>query len=124
MKIKILSTLFLSLYSCLYLFATEDFFAKLAIVSFELTKQKVTYDAKYYKIKYPMGDVPSDKGVCTDVVIRAYRKLDIDLQKEVHEDMKANFDLYPKIWGLKKTDTNIVLPPAWAFGILCGGYTN
>ena len=51
--------------------------------------------------------MPSDRGVCTDVVIRAYRALGIDLQKEVHEDMKKNFDVYPKIWGLTKTDTNI-----------------
>src|SRR5690606_27972681 len=62
---------------------------------------------KYFSIPYPNGDVPAGKGVCTDVVIRAYRKLGIDLQKEVHEDMKRNFQLYPKIWGLKKTDTNI-----------------
>lgn len=73
----------------------------------ELTKQQVTYDPSYYSIDYPNGDVPSGKGVCTDVVIRAYRKINIDLQKEVHEDMKANFSLYPKIWGLKSTDKNI-----------------
>lgn len=84
-----------------------DFLNKLSDVAKELTKQKVTYDPSYYKIPYPNGDVPSDKGVCTDVVIRAYRKIDIDLQKEVHEDMLVNFDKYPKIWGLKKTDTNI-----------------
>ncbi len=73
----------------------------------ELTKQKVTYDPSYFSIDYPNGDVPSDKGVCTDVIIRAYRKIGIDLQKEVHEDMKANFSTYPKIWGLKTTDKNI-----------------
>ncbi len=72
-----------------------------------LTKQNVTYDPSYFSIAYPNGDIPSDKGVCTDVVIRAYRKLGIDLQKEVHEDMKAHFSLYPKIWGLKTTDKNI-----------------
>lgn len=58
-------------------------------------------------IAYPNGDVPSDKGVCTDVVIRAYRKFGIDLQKLVHEDMKINFNKYPKNWGLKSTDRNI-----------------
>lgn len=73
----------------------------------ELTKQEVTYDPSYFPIDYPNGDIPSDKGVCTDVVIRAYRKIGVDLQKEVHEDMKANFDAYPKIWGLTTTDTNI-----------------
>jgi uncharacterized protein YijF (DUF1287 family) len=72
-----------------------------------LTKQKVVYDPGYFTIKYPNGDVPSDRGVCTDLVIRAYRKLGIDLQKEVHEDMKLNFDKYPKQWGLKHTDRNI-----------------
>jgi len=73
----------------------------------ELTKQQVTYDPSYFRIDYPNGDVPSNVGVCTDVVIRAYRKIKIDLQKEVHEDMKAHFELYPKIWGLKHTDKNI-----------------
>jgi uncharacterized protein YijF (DUF1287 family) len=79
----------------------------LSDAALELTKQNVTYDGRYFSIPYPNGDVPGDKGVCTDVVIRAYRKLDIDLQKEVHEDMKANFHLYPKNWGLSRTDTNI-----------------
>ncbi|MCX7550123.1 DUF1287 domain-containing protein [Xanthomarina sp. F2636L] len=73
----------------------------------ELTAQEVTYDPSYFSIAYPNGDVPKDKGVCTDVVIRAYRKIGIDLQKNVHEDMKANFSVYPKIWGLKTTDKNI-----------------
>lgn len=72
-----------------------------------LAQQDVTYDGSYFSIGYPNGDVPSDKGVCTDVVIRAYRTLGIDLQKEVHEDMKANFHLYPNNWGLSRTDTNI-----------------
>lgn len=72
-----------------------------------LTLQEVTYDPSYFSIPYPNGDVPADKGVCTDVVIRAYRKLGIDLQQKVHEDMKANFHLYPKNWGLKTTDKNI-----------------
>ena len=73
----------------------------------ELTKQQVTYAPSYFSINYPNVDIPSDKGVCTDVVIRAYRKIGINLQKEVHEDMKANFSSYPRIWGLKTTDKNI-----------------
>ncbi|AIM61870.1 DUF1287 domain-containing protein [Cellulophaga lytica] len=73
----------------------------------ELTKDKVTYDPSYFSIDYPNGDVPSNKGVCTDVVIRAYRKIGVDLQKNVHLDMKANFSKYPKLWGLKTTDRNI-----------------
>ncbi len=76
-----------------------------AAISF--TKQQVVYDPSYFSISYPNGDVPKGKGVCTDVVIRAYRQLGVDLQKEVHEDMKANFSVYPKIWGLNSTDKNI-----------------
>ncbi len=72
-----------------------------------LTKDNVVYDPSYFSIDYPNGDVPSNKGVCTDVIIRTYRKLGVDLQKEVHEDMKSNFHKYPKIWGLKTTDKNI-----------------
>lgn len=80
---------------------------ELSDYALELIKQKVTYDPSYFSIDYPNGDVPADKGVCTDVIIRAYRKAGIDLQKEVHEDMKVNFSSYPKIWGLKTTDKNI-----------------
>lgn len=85
----------------------KDFYEKLSDAALSITTDRVEYDGKYYQIKYPGGDVPKDKGVCTDVVIRSYRKLGIDLQKEVHEDMKANFAKYPKAWGLKTTDTNI-----------------
>lgn len=87
--------------------AQVTFYNRLAAAANELTLDKVKYDPSYFTIAYPNGDVPADKGVCTDVVIRAYRKLGIDLQVNVHEDMKANFDLYPKKWGLKKTDRNI-----------------
>ncbi len=88
-------------------FAQNTFYAQLADSAMELTKQNVTYDPNYYSIDYPNGDIPADRGVCTDVVIRAYRKLGIDLQKEVHEDMNSNFDAYPKIWGLTSPDKNI-----------------
>ncbi len=69
----------------------------------------VEYDPAYVSLKYPGGDVPQDRGVCTDVVIRAMRQLNFDLQKEVHEDMKKNFSAYPsrKNWGLKRPDKNI-----------------
>ena len=87
--------------------STASFALKLSAAALSLTKDKVEYDPAYFSIKYPNGDVPADKGVCTDVVIRAYRKLGIDLQKAVHEDMASHFSIYPKIWGLKKTDTNI-----------------
>lgn len=73
----------------------------------EQTKTHVTYDGAYTRIAYPMGDVPADRGVCTDVIIRAYRAVNIDLQVLVHEDMRAHFALYPRIWGLTKPDTNI-----------------
>ncbi len=66
-----------------------------------------SYTQKYYNITYPKGDVPKSTGACTDVVIRSFRAAGIDLQKEVHEDMKANFSKYPKKWGLTKPDTNI-----------------
>ena len=84
-----------------------DFAARLSDAALELTKDFVIYDPAYFSIPYPGGDVPANRGVCTDVVIRAYRRLGIDLQKEVHEDMKANFAKYPNLWGLTKTDTNI-----------------
>ena len=69
--------------------------------------QDVRYDPAYVVIDYPGGDVPADTGVCTDVVIRSYRALGIDLQKLVHEDMKRNFSAYPRNWGLKQADKNI-----------------
>ncbi|MGI8668808.1 MAG: DUF1287 domain-containing protein [Aridibacter sp.] len=65
------------------------------------------YTQKYYTISYPNGDVPKETGACTDVVIRSFRNAGIDLQKEVHEDMQANFSKYPKKWGLSSTDSNI-----------------
>lgn len=97
-------------YSCFTATAQErDFYNQLSDAAIDLTRSKVTYDPTYFSIPYPNGDVPANKGVCTDVVIRAYRKMNIDLQQKVHEDMKANFSKYPSLkkWGLKKTDTNI-----------------
>jgi uncharacterized protein len=94
--------LFLSL--SIFSFAQNE---KIAKAAFDLTKSKVKYTSQYYSIPYPNGDVPSDKGVCTDLVIRAYRLIGIDLQKLVHEEMKRNFVLYPTKWKMKSTDTNI-----------------
>ena len=88
-------------------FGQTNFFTQLADSALTLTKQHVRYNPSYVQIPYPNGDVPANTGVCTDVVIRAYRKLGIDLQKEVHEDMTANFDKYPKKWGLSRPDKNI-----------------
>lgn len=80
---------------------------KLSDAALELTKDHVVCDPSYFSIGYPNGDVPSGKGVCTDVVIRAYRKLGIDLQQKVHEDMKGNFSKYPQRWKLTRPDKNI-----------------
>jgi len=73
----------------------------------ERTHHHVQYDGSYRVLPYPMGDVPDDRGVCTDVVIRAYRTLKIDLQQLVHEDMLDHFSAYPQHWGLHKPDPNI-----------------
>jgi uncharacterized protein YijF (DUF1287 family) len=85
----------------------STFFQKLVIQAFNQTKIRVIYVPAYVQISYPNGDVPANTGVCTDLVIRAYRGVGIDLQKEVHEDMVKNFKDYPQLWKLKKTDTNI-----------------
>lgn len=88
-------------------YAQSSFYSALADSAATLTYDRVVYDPAYFSIPYPNGDVPKGKGVCTDVVIRAYRKMGIDLQKEIHEDMAANFSMYPKNWGLSTTDKNI-----------------
>lgn len=87
----------------------SDFSKKLSDAGLERLKHKVTYDGAYIKIPYPGGDVPESIGVCTDEIIRIYRSLGIDLQKEVHEDMQAHFNDFPNAqkWGLHSTDTNI-----------------
>ena len=85
----------------------KQFRIKLVDAAMERTSHQVVYDPAYVAIDYPNGDVPEDQGVCADVIIRIYRELGIDLQKEAHEDMTRNFDLYPKLWGLKKPDSNI-----------------
>lgn len=73
----------------------------------ERTARQEIYDGAYRKIAYPMGDVPSDRGVCTDLVVRAYRSLGIDLQVLIHEDMARNFAVYPKTWKMQQPDRNI-----------------
>jgi len=81
--------------------------AALVAAAIERTTHQVKYDSAYRSISYPLGDVPDTVGVCTDVVIRSYRALGIDLQQLVHEDMVKNFGAYPDHWGLKSTDRNI-----------------
>lgn len=75
--------------------------------------QTLSYDPSYERLAYPMGDVDMIKGICTDVVVRALRGQDIDLQRLIHEDMSANFSSYPKNWGAKKTDKNISIIAAY-----------
>jgi uncharacterized protein YijF (DUF1287 family) len=84
-----------------------DFAARLVAAAVAQTTQRVRYDGSYRRIPYPGGDVPADVGVCTDVVVRAYRVLGIDLQQRVHEDMRRSFSAYPRLWGLPRPDPNI-----------------
>lgn len=83
------------------------FAERLIAAAVERTGMDVTYDGSYRRLGYPGGDVPEDIGVCTDLVIRAYRAVGIDLQQHVHEDMKGAFDAYPTLWGLSRPDSNI-----------------
>jgi uncharacterized protein YijF (DUF1287 family) len=89
--------------------AHQEFLNKLAAAAIERTHHSVRYVSSYVRIPYPGGDVPADTGVCTDEIIRSYRALGIDLQKEVHEDMAQNFHAYPnkRRWMLEHTDSNI-----------------
>jgi uncharacterized protein YijF (DUF1287 family) len=73
----------------------------------EQTKITTGYDPAYVKIDYPGGDVPPETGVCSDVIVRAFRKAGIDLQKEVHEDMNVAWSVYPRRWGNAGPDSNI-----------------
>src|SRR5215469_1750416 len=87
----------------------SGFTHQLVAAAIERTQHIVRYDPAYVRIPYPNGDVPANTGVCTDEIIRIYRAVGIDLQKEVHEDMQANFWSYPNRarWMLFHTDTNI-----------------
>lgn len=80
---------------------------KISDAALSLIKDAVIYDGSYFVIDYPNGDVPKGKGVCTDVVIRTFRKLGIDLQKELHEDISANWEAYPHLWNRNTPDKNI-----------------
>ena len=87
----------------------DTFQQSLVKSALERTAHQVTYNGAYYRLDYPNGDVPANIGVCTDVVIRSYRAVGVDLQVLVHEDMAAHFSAYPsrRIWGLTTTDRNI-----------------
>ena len=85
----------------------QGFAHKLSKAALVRTSASVTYDPAYVSIPYPKGDVPAHTGVCSDVIIRAYRAVGIDLQELVHKDMRRAFGKYPRRWGLKRTDRNI-----------------
>jgi uncharacterized protein len=87
--------------------AHADPVAALVAAARDQVGRTLIYDPRYEKLAYPMGDVPIERGVCTDVVIRAFRGLGIDLQALVYEDMKQNFKAYPQSWGLARPDANI-----------------
>src|SRR6478672_8574311 len=82
--------------------ARQAFLHRFATAALDRTQHSVRYDPAYVRLTYPGGDVPADTGVCTDEVVRAYRAVGIDLQKEVHEDMAANFRAYPRKVGTKR----------------------
>jgi uncharacterized protein YijF (DUF1287 family) len=98
---------FLLLFLSFETFAAAESFSNLIAAARTRTTKHEIYDGSYRVISYPMGDVPNDRGVCTDLVVRAYRALGIDLQVLVHEDMRGHFAEYPQIWGLQRPDRNI-----------------
>jgi uncharacterized protein YijF (DUF1287 family) len=87
----------------------REFTRRLVAAAIERTHHAVRYESAYVHIPYPGGDVPPDTGVCTDEIIRSYRAVGVDLQKEVHEDMVRNFGAYPnkRRWMLGHPDANI-----------------
>ncbi len=85
----------------------DDWADRLVDAAIERTEHQVRYDGSYLLIDYPAGDVPDSVGVCTDLIVRAYRALGVDLQQEVHEDMIDNFSEYPDIWGQTAPDPSI-----------------
>ncbi|MES2437802.1 MAG: DUF1287 domain-containing protein [Verrucomicrobiota bacterium] len=87
--------------------SSDKFGSRLAASALAHSGETVSYDASYYKIAYPNGDVPPNKGVAADVIVRCYRAMDMDLQVMVHEDMTENFRGYPGLWGAAAPDTNI-----------------
>jgi uncharacterized protein len=87
--------------------AADEPASKLIEAARARTRVAEVYDGSYRVLAYPGGDVPADRGVCTDLVVRAYRALGIDLQVRVHEDMKLAFSVYPRLWGLRRPDRNI-----------------
>jgi len=94
-------------------FSTSEKCQSILAKAQEMATQEIDYDPAYVKIPYPGGDVPIDTGVCTDMVVRSLRTIDLDLQKLIHEDMSANFSKYPKKYGNKSADSNIDHRRVW-----------
>jgi uncharacterized protein len=90
-------------------FDRAQFTTSLVNAAVDRSKVHVRYEPAYVRIAYPGGDVPSDTGVCSDEIVRIYRRVGIDLQRNVHEDMSAHFDAYPskRMWGRSTPDSNI-----------------
>ncbi|HEX8295703.1 MAG TPA: DUF1287 domain-containing protein [Chthoniobacteraceae bacterium] len=105
MSFRALAVLFLIFLSSLKAPAEET--QKLLAAARAQIGKTLSYDPAYVKLSYPGGDVPEERGVCTDVVVRAFRGVGIDLQKEVHEDMTKSWSAYPKLWDLRRPDPNI-----------------
>jgi uncharacterized protein len=85
----------------------QDVGTRIALAAEDQVGVTTIYDPAYVRLAYPNGDVPIERGVCTDVVVRAYRAVGVDLQARVHEDMAKNFSVYPKDWGLTAPNANI-----------------
>ena len=85
----------------------QDVGTRVALAAESQVGVTTIYDAQYVRLDYPNGDVRLERGACTDVIVRAFRAVGVDLQARVHEDMLKNFSVYPKDWGLKAPDANI-----------------
>jgi uncharacterized protein YijF (DUF1287 family) len=88
-------------------FAPAELRSRIAVAAERQVGVTTIYDPSYVRLTYPGGDLPLQRGVCADVVVRAFRVVGVDLQRELHEDMRTNFRQYPQMWGLRKADRNI-----------------
>jgi uncharacterized protein len=88
-------------------YQSQDVHSVIAQAALEQVGVTITYTPGYVRLSYPGGDLPAEQGVCADIIIRAFRRIGIDLQKEVHEDMTKNFQAYPSFWNMKTPDSNI-----------------
>lgn len=87
--------------------ASSELRARIAVGARRQVGVTRIYDPSYWRLRYPGGDLPLERGVCADVVVRAFRAIGVDLQRELHEDMRRHFSAYPKMWRLSGPDSNI-----------------